>query len=328
MIARISPWRISKLIAVERANAAERQADVLDLEQHLTDPPRRRGHCRAIPHAACRPVTRNVSRRADLQIGADDRGAAILERHLRLDRHRRAVGIQRRDQRAIAFGDGAPAHLARAGQLAIIGIQLLVQDQEASDLRTGQRRVLRQVAIHRGDVAGDQLIHLVAAGEVGIAGIGDAAPLGPVADRIEIDVDEAGGEIAPVAERDRLLDIGEELELVLQIFRREQRAVVQPADILGPIDDAQMAALGEHARIAGVHPAVRRLGRRRRLGILVIADEHAGAAVHDLAVLGDLHLDPGRRRAGGIRPHVIVRLQTAIGARFRLAVELLQIDAE
>src|SRR5271166_46075 len=89
-----------------------------------------------------------------------------------------------------------------------------------------------------------------------------------------------------------------------------------------------MAAFSEHARIASMHPAVRRQGRRRRVGILVITDENAGAAIHDLAVRSDLQLDAGRGWAGSIRLHIIIRLQAAIRARFRLTVELLEIDAE
>ena len=43
-----------------------------------------------------------------------------------------------------------------------------------------------------------------------------------------------------VAEGHRLLDVGIELQLVLDVFRREQRAVAQPADVLGAVDDLQM----------------------------------------------------------------------------------------
>ena len=49
--------------------------------------------------------------------------------------------------------------------------------------------------------------------------------------------------IAPVAEADRLLDVGIELQLVLDVLRREQGAVLELADILGAIDDFQMPGL-------------------------------------------------------------------------------------
>ena len=110
----------------------------------------------------------------------------------------------------------AAPQFAGAGQLAIIGIQLLVQDQKAADLGAGERHILGEVIIHLGDLAGDQLIYFATACQVGIVGESDTAFLGPIADRIEVDVDEAGDEIVPIAERDRLFDVGEELELVFR----------------------------------------------------------------------------------------------------------------
>jgi hypothetical protein len=62
----------------------------------------------------------------------------------------------------------------------------------------------------------------------------------------------------PVTEGHRLLDVGEELELVLDVFRRVERSGRQLADILGPVDDLQVALGIEDARVAGHHPAVRR----------------------------------------------------------------------
>ena len=47
------------------------------------------------------------------------------------------TGIKRRDQRRIALGNEAAAHLLRAGDFAVVGVELLVQDQEAADLRAG-----------------------------------------------------------------------------------------------------------------------------------------------------------------------------------------------
>ena len=93
-------------------------------------------------------------------------------------------------------------------------------------------------------------------GEVGVAGIGEAAPLGPVADRVHVDVDERADAVAVVAEGDRLLDDGEELELVLDVVRREHRAVGELAHVLGAVDDLQVAVVVEEAGVAGVEVAV------------------------------------------------------------------------
>ena len=65
-------------------------------------------------------------------------------------------------------------------------------------------------------------------------------------------VNHHGDEIAAVAIGDHLADVGIELQLVLDVFRREQRAVIELADILGAVDDLQVAGLFiEVAGIAG-----------------------------------------------------------------------------
>ena len=71
----------------------------------------------------------------------------------------------------------------------------------------------------------------------------------------------------------------EEFELVLDILRREQGTVIQLADILGAVDDPQMAFMVEEAGITRMHPVVAGLGLARRLFILVITDEDARRAV-------------------------------------------------
>jgi hypothetical protein len=78
-------------------------------------------------------------------------------------------------------------------------------------------------------------------GQVGVAGIGDAAPLGPVADGFHVDVDEGADLVALVAEDHRFLDEGEELELVLDVVGREHGAAVHAADVGRAVDDLQVA---------------------------------------------------------------------------------------
>src|SRR5882724_3261840 len=84
----------------------------------------------------------------DAQIRRDDPGAAILEAHLRLDEAMRLPGVQRLDQRGVLLGDVAPAHLARASELAVVGIELLLQDDETVNLRIAERGVGGEVAVH------------------------------------------------------------------------------------------------------------------------------------------------------------------------------------
>jgi hypothetical protein len=101
-------------------------------------------------------------------------------------------------------------------------------------------------------------------GQFLVGGVGDVVALRPGADRRQVDVDEhADAEVALMPEGHRLLDVREELQLVLDVFRREQRAVGQLADVLGAVDDLQMAVQVDEAGIARVHPAVRRLGAFR-----------------------------------------------------------------
>jgi hypothetical protein len=54
-----------------------------------------------------------------------------------------------------------------------------------------------------------------------------------------------------VPEGDRLADERAELELVLDELRREGGAVGQLADVLGAIDDDELALLVEEAGVAG-----------------------------------------------------------------------------
>jgi hypothetical protein len=57
----------------------------------------------------------------------------------------RAV-VERFDQRRVALGDEAAAHLLGAGQLAVVGVEFLVQDQEAADLGAGHPRLGRRAS--------------------------------------------------------------------------------------------------------------------------------------------------------------------------------------
>ena len=98
---------------------------------------RRGALMRAILQAAAAAARRRmVFTSTDLARRAVDRAlAAVLERHLGRDVGLLRAVVERLDQRAVALGDEAAAHLLGAGQLAVVGVELLVQDQEAADLR-------------------------------------------------------------------------------------------------------------------------------------------------------------------------------------------------
>src|SRR5688572_21560742 len=139
------------------------------------------------PAFSCRRLRgqgREGLRRVHAELGAHEAGAAVLEAHLRLDHaalHARVEGVH---DGGVLLADEAAAHLARARELAVVGVELLVQDHEAVDLAPRELGIVRQVGVHLPDAVADQLDHLRLGGEVGVARVGDAAALGPVTHRL------------------------------------------------------------------------------------------------------------------------------------------------
>src|SRR3989304_5777547 len=123
-------------------------------------------------------------------------------------------------------------------------------------------------------------------------------PLGPVADRAEVDRDHRGHEGLLVAERHGLADVRAELELVLDELGRERRAVGERADSLGAVDDDEMPARIHEAGVAGVEPAVTVNHLAGRLLVLEVATEDPVAPHQHLAAIPDPHLDARARPAG------------------------------
>ena len=170
--------------------------------------------------------------------------------------------VEALDQRRVALGDEAAADFLRARQFAVVGVEFLGQDEEAPDLRARHRRLPASERLTASTCFCDQLGDPRMAGEFLIGGVGDAIALGPVADRSQFDVEHHGDEIAAVADRHGLANVGEEFQLVLDIFGREQLPVGEPADVLGAIDDLELAVRLEEAGVAGLDEAV--LGQRLR----------------------------------------------------------------
>ena len=131
---------------------------------------------------------------------------------------------------------------ARARQLVVVGVEFLVQDQEAMDLRAAELGVGGEVGVDLLDAVADEFVDLAPAARSVYPPYGDVALLGPVAHRLQVDVDEGADLVATVAEGNRFLDVGEELELVLDVLRaRTGRAAVgELADVLGAVDDLQV----------------------------------------------------------------------------------------
>src|SRR5882762_2672039 len=264
----------------------------------------------------------------DLQVGRHRSGAAVLEAHLRLDETARLVRVESVDQNRVLVCDVAASHLARARELAVVGLELLVQDEEAPDLRVGERGVLREVAVDLLHAFADEIEYRGLRGEVCVAGIRQVAPLGPVADRGHVDVDECADLVAPLAEAHRFLDVGEELELVLEILWREQGAVGEPAHVFRAVDDLQVTPGIEITRVTGVEEALRVDRLARCVGPLVILLHETRGTHQHFARLGDAYLDPGHGRAHGFELDVARGVHAHGHAGFGHSVELFQVDAD
>src|SRR5213078_2488881 len=71
--------------------------------------------------------------------------------------HAVAVAVEGLDEGRVLLADGTAAHLARPRDLLVVGVELLVQDQELADLRPLEHLVVQQAAIDALDFLLDQL---------------------------------------------------------------------------------------------------------------------------------------------------------------------------
>src|SRR5690242_631197 len=188
MMARISRWRISRLMSV---SALTPPKDRLMCSARSTASPMRFA---ALMMGSARPAQwfhRSHGRDVvDGELGLERALAAVLEGHLGRDLSRPGARIERIDQLLEALADEAAAHLARARELAVIGVELLVQDEKAVDLRAGEMRLGGEIAIDPLDAIAHEIMDRREAGQFLVAAIGDAVALGPAAHRIGVDVDE------------------------------------------------------------------------------------------------------------------------------------------
>ena len=132
-----------------------------------------------------------------------------------------------------------------------------------------------------------------------------AAQLPTVSSSIPI---ERGEVLALVADDDRLGDVRRDLELVLDLRRRDVLAAGGDDDVLHAIGDGEEAVVVEHADVAGVQPAVGIEGGGGGGRVVEVAEERARAPGQDLAVVADADLAArerparpcrcGRRRSG------------------------------
>ena len=167
------------------------------------------------------------------------------ERHLGRDVRRRRSVIEGLDQRRVSFGDVAAAELLRARQFVVVRIELLVQDEEAADLRAGDHLFLRRRPVHLLDLLGDDLgrVDCPRARCRTRRRCRSARPSSPPP---HVDVDQGAHGVARRERPPR--GCWEELELVLDVFRREHGAVGEVAHVIGAVDDLQLAVSGRRSR--------------------------------------------------------------------------------
>src|SRR5689334_2548022 len=148
MIARISCSRTSKLIP-ESAFTPPKESEI---------PSRRRttspmflcgvmGSRCCLRRFPCGSSGENL-RRGDREIGSDHAAAPVLELDLGLDVLHVLAVVKGVDQHGVFFRDERAPHLARARELVVVGIELLVQDEEAMDLGRCERTLARKLGVH------------------------------------------------------------------------------------------------------------------------------------------------------------------------------------
>src|SRR4051812_28244012 len=83
--------------------------------------------------ASCRK--NSILERPHREIGLDARGLAVLEPDRGVDRDPILFAVERGDDALVALLDEGAAHLAGAGQLLVVGVELLVEEHELADPR-------------------------------------------------------------------------------------------------------------------------------------------------------------------------------------------------
>ena len=116
---------------------------------------------------------------------------------------------------------------------------------------------------------------------------------------VRIERHERGHERAPVADHDRVRDLGVRLEVVLEVRGRDVLAARRDEDVLLAVGDRDEAVVVDLGDVARVEPAVGVEHLARRRFVLEIAGEDGRAADQELAVVAEAKLGSGQRRPDG-----------------------------
>src|SRR5438105_4565170 len=141
MMARTSCWKTSNETPF-RALTPPKASDTPSTDSRTSPTGRPRSTRLGGAHGSRRRI---VSCFGDPQACGDLAGAPVLVAHLRLDVDALAAVVERGDERRVLLADEATAHLACTREFLVVGVEFLVQDQEASYLRVRDLLLLGKI---------------------------------------------------------------------------------------------------------------------------------------------------------------------------------------
>ena len=172
-----------------------------------------------------------------------------------------------------------------------------MQNHEAGNLRGRQFWVGGEIAVDLFNALANQRVYLGLCGQIGVTGVAQIAPLGPIAEGGDVDVYHRGNLLLPRAEDDGFFDIGEKLEFVFDVFRCEQTAVRQATHVFGAVDDDEVAIGIKKSGVPGEEKslAIDYLAGGLRFAVVLLHD--AGRAHQHFTGFTQPHLHARHRRA-------------------------------
>ena len=142
-----------------------------------------------------------------------------------------------------------------------------------------------------------------------------------------VDEDQRDQVLPAVANDHRVLDVGAELQLVLDVGGRDVLAAGGDDDILFPVHDSEIAVF-PRTNVPRVQPTVPIDGLGGQFMVLEVPLEHVRAPRQDFAVVRERHLDPGHRLSDRARARLLYPVDRDHPRRLRLSVALDQRHAE
>src|SRR5690606_7518056 len=126
-----------------------------------------------------------------------------------------------------------------------------------------------------------------------------------------------------VADDHRLVNEGVVLDRHLDVLRRDVLPTGGDDDVLLAAGDVEVALFVESAEVTRVQPTFGLQRLARGLLVLEVPEEYVRTPEDDLAIIGDLYLDPRQRRADAPELRSASEVERGRAAALRLAVDLL-----